>query len=106
MAMQLEIIDGNFVVDAATIGQLLGVPAADVPALMRCGAITSICERGIDSHQGTFRLTFFYGGRHARLRVDASGHILQRSVIDFGKRPLARNQRRSAMAGKRDISEG
>jgi Family of unknown function (DUF6522) len=103
--MQLEIVDGNFVVDAALLGELLSIPAADVPALMRSHAITSVCEHGIDAHHDTFRLTFFYGGRQARLRIDASGQILQRSVIDFGERPPARNRRHSAKSAKRAVPE-
>jgi hypothetical protein len=63
----------------------------DVPPLMREHAITSICERGIDEHRGEFRLSFFYKNRRARLNVDTSGHILRRSIIDFGKRPLPKS---------------
>jgi hypothetical protein len=80
----IEIVDGEFVVDAAIVGKLLDVSPADVPALMRGGAITSVSEHGIDVDQGTFRLTFLYRNRRARLRVDRSGLVLQRSVIDFG----------------------
>ncbi|MGE3148262.1 MAG: DUF6522 family protein, partial [Pseudorhodoplanes sp.] len=82
--MRVEIVDGAFMVDAALIGALLDVPAADVPALMRNGSITSTCETGIDADQGTFRLNLFHQARHVRLRVDPSGRILQRSIIDFG----------------------
>jgi hypothetical protein len=71
------------------IGELLGIPPVDVPALMRSGDITSVCESGVDADQGTFRLNLFYRGRHARLRVDPAGQILQRSIIDFGDRPRA-----------------
>ncbi|MPZ37167.1 MAG: hypothetical protein GEU95_03735 [Rhizobiales bacterium] len=92
--MQVDIVDGTFVVDAALIGELLGIPAADVPALMRSRAITSVCETGVDADQGTFRLNVFHRARHARLRVDATGRILQRSVIDFGKETLRRARHR------------
>lgn len=85
--MQVEIVDGTFVVDADLIGELFGIPAADVPALMRSRTITSLCETGIDADQGMFRLNLFYRTRHVRLRVDAAGHILHRSVIDFGEPP-------------------
>jgi hypothetical protein len=84
--MKVEIIDGSFVVQAALVGGLLGIPPERVPTLMRDGAITSVCERGIDLDQGTFRLSFYYQARRARLRIDALGHVLQRSVIDFGTR--------------------
>jgi len=84
----IEFIDDTFLVDAALIGQLLHVPAARVPALMREGQITSACERGIDEHEGQFRLTFFYRNRRARLSADPTGRILRRSVIDFGDQPI------------------
>lgn len=81
--------DGDaFLVDAALIGELLHVPAGRVPDLMREGQITSACERGIDEHEGEFRLTFFYGNRRARLSTDSRGRILRRSVIDFGDQPM------------------
>jgi len=81
--MQAEIRNGDIVVDAALVGQLLKIVPAEVPALMRAGAITSVCERGIDEHDGKYRLSFFYGSRRARLSMDAEGRILQRSSIDF-----------------------
>jgi hypothetical protein len=86
-AMPVNRTEEDFLIDAALIGELLSIPPADVPALMRSGDVTSVCESGVEADQGTFRLNLFYRGRHARLRVDAAGHILQRSIIDFGDRP-------------------
>jgi hypothetical protein len=83
----IEVNDDAFLVDAALIGELLHVSAASVPMLMREGQITSVCERGIDEHDGEFRLTFFYRNRRARLSTNLAGRILRRSVIDFGDRP-------------------
>jgi hypothetical protein len=81
--------DGNvFTLDAALVGELLDVPPADVPALMRNKSITSVCESGIDADRGTFRLNLFYHGRHVRLRVGSEGQILHRSIIDFSEPPL------------------
>ena len=86
--------DGNnFTLDAALVGELLHVPPAEVPALMRSKSITSVCESGIDADHGTFRLNLFYRGRHARLRVGSEGQILHRSVIDFGERPLPQRRK-------------
>jgi hypothetical protein len=85
---QVEIAGGDILIDAALLGELLDVVPADVPTLMRAHAITSRCERGIDAHQGEFRLSFFYRSRRARLSVDTSGRILRRSVIDFSQRRL------------------
>ena len=87
-ARAIEFSDDTFLVDAALIGELLHLPAAHVPALMRDGKITSACERGVDEHEGEFRLTFFYRNRRARLGTDPTGRILRRSVIDFGDRPI------------------
>ena len=84
----IEVNDDAFLVDAALIGQLLHVSASLIPTLMREGQITSACERGIDEHEGQFRLTFFYRNRLARLSTDLAGRILRRSVIDFGGRRI------------------
>ena len=86
--MQVEINDKMVLVDAALLGELLDVLPSDVPALMREHAITSVCERGIDAHEGEFRLSFFYRNRRARLSVDGSGQVLRRSIINFGDRSL------------------
>jgi len=90
----VEFGDGTFVVDAMLVGELLDVPASQVPVLMRTGAITSLCERGIDDDEGEFRLTFFYRNRRARLSLDSTGGIIRRSAIDFGDRPLPHALRR------------
>ncbi|MGO3934266.1 DUF6522 family protein [Rhodopseudomonas pseudopalustris] len=92
--MQVEIADGNIIIDANLLAPLLQVAAAEVPALMRAQAITSICERGIEEHEGHFRLSFFYRNRRVRLRVDPMGRILQRMTVDFGDRTLPAQLRR------------
>ena len=88
--MQIEITGSDIVVDAVLVGELLRVPPAEVSELMRKNAITSVCERGVDTHLGQYRLSFFYGGRRARLSVDTAGHILQRSSIHIAQRPSNR----------------
>jgi Family of unknown function (DUF6522) len=90
----IEFNANTFLVDAALIADLLRVPAARVPILMREGKLTSACERGIKEHEGEFRLTFFYRGIRARLSADTKGHILRKSVIDFGDRPIPDAARR------------
>lgn len=86
--LRLELDGDDFCIDAALLGGLLDVPAADVQALMRTNDITSRCERGIAEHDGQYRLTFFYKGRRARLSVDQSGRIIRRSIVDYGNLPL------------------
>jgi hypothetical protein len=92
--MQIDIADGEFVVAASLLGELLDVLPSDVQTLMQERAITSICERGVGIHQGEFRLTFFYRSRRVKLDVDTSGRIRHRSIIDFGARPLPNALRR------------
>lgn len=91
---EIEVNDGAFTVNAALLGDLLNLPASSVTALMREGAITSVCERGIDDHEGEFRLTFFYRNRRARVATDPAGRILRRSIIDFGDYSAERGRRR------------
>jgi hypothetical protein len=85
---EIEIQNGTIQVDASVLGQALGLEPSRVPELLRSGAITSRCERGIGEDEGRFRLTFFHAGRRLRLVVDAAGCILQRSTIDYGDQPL------------------
>ena len=84
----IEVSDGTFVIDAALLGELLELPASRVPILMREGAITSACERGVDDNEGEIRITFFHRNRRARLTMDPTGRIIRRSIIDFGDRPI------------------
>jgi hypothetical protein len=84
----IEFNGGTFLVDAALLAELLDVPASRVPILMRDGAITSVCERGVDDNEGEFRLSFFHRNRRARLSMDLTGRIIRRSTIDFGDRPI------------------
>jgi len=86
----IERSENDFIVDIELIGELLRLPATRVPMLMREGSITSVCERGVDNHEGEFRLTFFHRNRRARLSTDRTGRILRRSSIDFGNRPIPR----------------
>lgn len=84
----VEIEDGEITVDAALLGRLLKIPAREIPALLRDRSITSVCERGIDADEGSYRLSFFHENRRLRLNVDGAGRIVRHSVVDFGERPL------------------
>lgn len=86
--MRVEFSADGIVIDAALVGPLFNIAPADVQELMRNGEITSLCEAGIDDHEGEFRLSFFFGGRRVRLLVAASGEVLRRSTIDYGDSPL------------------
>jgi hypothetical protein len=85
---RIELEAGAATVDAAVIGEAFGIPPSQVPAAIRTGTITSRFERGEGADAGRCRLTFFHGSRRLRLVVDPAGQIIQRSLVDFGDRPL------------------
>jgi Family of unknown function (DUF6522) len=87
-------------IDAAIIGEGFGIEPALVQTLMREGKITSRHERGIDEDAGRRRLTFFLEHRRLSLVVDEAGNVIQRSVIDFGDRPVPAGLRRPSPPGK------
>ena len=71
----------GFTVDAHLLGDGFGLPAEQVPALLRSGAITSRCETGQDGDAGRYRLSFFHQSRALRLTIDAQGRILTRALF-------------------------
>jgi len=79
---------GALCIDATGIGNGLGIEPSLVPARMREGKITSLCERGVDTDTGRYRLTFFFENRRFRLVVDEGGNVIQRSTLDFRDRQL------------------
>lgn len=93
--MQVEIGTGDILIDATLLAELLHLDPAAVHSLMRSQQITSFCERGIDEHEGEYRLSFFYGSRRARLSIDGAGNVTGRSMIDFGQAALPRRLHRA-----------
>ncbi|WP_246233380.1 DUF6522 family protein [Aurantimonas aggregata] len=85
---RIEFEDGAIQVDAAIVGEGLGIEPSLVQAQMREGIITSLCERGADEDDGRYRLTFFSASRRFRLIVDDTGHVVRRSSVNFSDRPL------------------
>lgn len=81
---KVDFEQGAVCIDAAVIGEGLGVDAEHVQPLMREGRITSLVERGIDKDAGLHRLTLFFGKRRFRLLVDDRGQILERSTAGGG----------------------
>jgi Family of unknown function (DUF6522) len=75
-------------IDASLVGAGLDLDPATVLARMHEGAITSLCERGVDEDAGQYRLTFFHGNQRCRIVVDQDGNVLRRSMLDFGDLPL------------------
>lgn len=93
--MYIERTDDDFCIDATVLGALFDLAPERIAPLMRSGALTGVCERGIEEDDGTYRLNFFYQNRRARLNIAADGRILRRSIVDFGDQPLPPSLRRS-----------
>ena len=91
----IDIGDGAIGIDAAIVGRGLGLEPQEVLRLMRDGAITGVCEQGVDDDAGRHRLTFFHKSRRLRLIVAEGGRVVQQSLIDFGERPLPERLHRS-----------
>ena len=79
--MRLEPNNGGFTIEAADLAGLLGMPATDVQALMRSGAITTRSERGEGEDAGRFRVTFIHDRSQVRLIVTGDGDVLHVSRI-------------------------
>jgi hypothetical protein len=77
--MNIDLTQPNPTIDAADLGELLGIPASQVITHMREGAITSRFETGIGDDAGTHRLTFWYGDMRLRFTCDDSGVVLKTS---------------------------
>lgn len=73
---QIDIGDGSFDVDAATIADGFGLDPSTIPALMKAGEIRSVCERGQGADAGRYRLTFLHGDQRLRVTIDQAGAIL------------------------------
>jgi len=91
---KIELENDGIAVDAAIVGDGLGIEPSLVQEQMHDGAITSLCERGIDEDAGRYRLTFFSDRRRLRLLVDDNGYVVQRSSVDFGERGLPDSARK------------
>ena len=85
---RIAFVDGDIEVPAELIAEGLGLSLAQMQALLRSARITGRCESGIDDDAGRRRLTFFCGARRFRLIIDGEGHVIRRTTINFGDRPL------------------
>ena len=88
MTQEIVFQEGAIEIDARMLARELGLDLAALRELMREGKITSLCERGVDSDLGRYRLTFFFGNCRLRLVVGQGGNIIRQSTIDFGDHPL------------------
>lgn len=85
---RIEFEEDGISVDAGLIAEGLGLEPSTAQARMREGAITSLCERGIDRDAGLYRLTFFHLSQRLRLIVDSDGKVRRRSLLNFGDQLL------------------
>jgi len=87
---KIEMQDGAIQVDAAIVAEGLAIDPSLLQQRMRKGAVTSLCERGLDADKGHYRLTFFSQNRRFRLIVDEQGNVLQRAALNVGGRTRSR----------------
>ena len=85
--MKIRKTENGFTVDAADLGPLLGIAAAEVPGKMRSGEITGQSETGVDADEGRIRLTFWYAGQRLRLVCDTEGTVLTTSRAPARRNP-------------------
>ncbi|MBT8460167.1 MAG: hypothetical protein KJN60_10900, partial [Boseongicola sp.] len=74
--MKIEVENGQPVIDARDLSNLLGLEPQQVQAKMRAGEITSRYETGEGDDAGRFRLTFFFNGRSVRLTCSDDGEVI------------------------------
>lgn len=84
--MKIEMKDGQPIVDANDLANLLGLNAADIQTKMRAGEITTRFETGIDEDAGRMRLTFFYDTMKVRLTCSEDGTVLKTLRTTIGDR--------------------
>jgi hypothetical protein len=90
----ITVENGAIEIDARLLAEALDLDASEFMTLVHSGHITSVCERGVGSDEGQFRLTFFFKGKRLRLIVDRFGRQIRKTMIDFGDRPLPSNVHR------------
>lgn len=83
----IVIENGNVEVDASVIAAGLQITPALVQSQLREGHITSRLERGTDTDEGTYRLTFTFGRLQLQLVVDEAGRILGQTTTAARSRP-------------------
>lgn len=92
---KIKFDDGAIKIDAAVVGQGLGIAAPAVQLLVRDDKITSRHERGEGDDAVRTRLTFYLDNRRFHIIVNDNGQIIRRSPIDFGDQPLSASLRRA-----------
>ena len=76
----------DFVVPATLLAEAFGMTENEVREVMRDGTLTSICEAGVGSDAGRWRLTFRHANLACRYTVDQAGTILSTSRFPVRER--------------------
>lgn len=84
--MKIEMKDGQPIVDAKDLADLLGLSEAEVQAKMRAKEITTRFEIGVDEDAGRIRLTFLHGTKKVRLTCSEDGTVLKTLRTTIGDR--------------------
>ncbi|RFP90225.1 hypothetical protein DZK27_03660 [Rhodobacteraceae bacterium 63075] len=84
--MKIEMQDGQPIIDAADLADLLGLTPETVQGRMRDGRITSLFETGEGEDAGKMRLTFFHAGTRVRLTCCEDGTVLKTLRTKTGER--------------------
>ena len=66
----------ELVIDGAMAAHALGLDVAAFRRLIDQGKVAMLCERGTGVDAGTWRASFYHGGRRARFIVDAGGRAV------------------------------
>ena len=80
--------NGMIQVDPDIVAKVLRLDVEALRAALHDGAVTSLCEKGMEEDEGQFRLTFFSPTRRLRLIVDAGGVVLQSSTTEYTRKPV------------------
>lgn len=72
----MDTIRPELEIDGALVAHAMDLDVAAFRQLMDDGKIAVLCERGTGEDAGTWRASFYYGGRRARFVVDAQGNPL------------------------------
>ena len=72
----MDMIQPELEIDGAVVAREMDLEVAAFRKLMDDGKIAVLCERGTGEDAGTWRASFYYGGRRARFVVDLQGRAL------------------------------
>jgi len=84
--MRITMDNGQPIIDAAHLADLLDLTPAQFKEQMRDGEVTSLFEKGVGNDAKTCRLSFFHDGLRVRLTCTEDGHLLRTERTKAAKR--------------------